>query len=371
VIFNVEMLPALHGDCIWIEYGDATVPQRLLIDGGPVDAYDALAQRVARVPAAQRRLELLVVTHIDNDHIEGILKLLNHPETGLTFDDLWFNGRPQIERALPDAPPLPGRPGERGAVQAEVLMRRLVASGKTDWNGWFGGLAIHVPVPGAGAPLPCAELGGGLKVTVLGPTPDRLMKLRDAWDEALEGREDAVQKLDDAERYRGGAERPETAWMDISLLGSRLDDSAANGSSIALLAEYGGKRCALLGDAFAPDIEKSLRLLADERGEKRLRLDALKLSHHGSDANLTDRLLDAIDCDTFLVSSDGIRHDHPGKQTVKRIVERVRARGVTPRLVFNYRSGAAARWEALQQDGGFTADYPDAGAAGKVVRLLG
>jgi len=38
-VFRVELLPAAHGDGIWIEYGNAKKPGRLLIDGGPVSTY--------------------------------------------------------------------------------------------------------------------------------------------------------------------------------------------------------------------------------------------------------------------------------------------------------------------------------------------
>ena len=33
-MFKIEMLPAGHGDSLWIEYGDPRCPHRILVDGG-------------------------------------------------------------------------------------------------------------------------------------------------------------------------------------------------------------------------------------------------------------------------------------------------------------------------------------------------
>ena len=75
-IFRIKLLPALHGDCIWIEYGEEGSISRVLIDGGPVGAHAALRAELGRLPAEKRTFELLVVTHIDADHIDGIVKLI-------------------------------------------------------------------------------------------------------------------------------------------------------------------------------------------------------------------------------------------------------------------------------------------------------
>ena len=44
-----------------------------------------LRARIAGLPAGERRFELLVVSHIDNDHIGGVLPMLEDEELGLEF----------------------------------------------------------------------------------------------------------------------------------------------------------------------------------------------------------------------------------------------------------------------------------------------
>src|SRR5512137_1873457 len=96
---NIEMLPAAHGDCLWIEYGTGQQAWRILVDGGPAHTYPALRERILHLPAADREFELLLVTHIDGDHIEGVIRLLQDAEAlQCRFQRIWFNGRDQLNK---------------------------------------------------------------------------------------------------------------------------------------------------------------------------------------------------------------------------------------------------------------------------------
>jgi|KBSSwiStaDraftv2_1062776.scaffolds.fasta_scaffold25870_7 hypothetical protein len=44
--FRIEMLPAQHGDALWIEYGSGSDTNRILIDGGTIKTYPFLAKRL-------------------------------------------------------------------------------------------------------------------------------------------------------------------------------------------------------------------------------------------------------------------------------------------------------------------------------------
>ncbi len=91
-MFEIGMLPANHGDCLWIEYGSGADRYRILVDGGPGYAYDELKTRLLELEPSKRRFELLIVTHVDADHIGGILELLDDTALGVSFGDVWFNG---------------------------------------------------------------------------------------------------------------------------------------------------------------------------------------------------------------------------------------------------------------------------------------
>ncbi len=98
-----ERLPDRHaagprGDCLWIEYGDAARPRRILIDGGRKLAWETLRSRFSALPPEQREFELLMLSHVDADHIEGLLAMLKAPDLPVSFKDVWFNGHRHLER---------------------------------------------------------------------------------------------------------------------------------------------------------------------------------------------------------------------------------------------------------------------------------
>jgi beta-lactamase superfamily II metal-dependent hydrolase len=95
------------------------------------------------------------------------------------------------------------------------------------------------------------------------------------------------------------------------------DHSVPNGSSIAFLFEYGGTSLLLTGDAYAPDLQKSISRLLGERNVSRLEVDLFKLAHHGSMNNVTPEVLDLVDPGTILICTDGSRFGHPDHETIE------------------------------------------------------
>src|SRR5687767_2317245 len=88
-VYKIELLPAAHGDALWIEYGNSRDPVRILIDGGPAHTYErGLRARFQRLRSLDRaagrgdsRIDLFVVTHIDCDHIDGAVLLLRESKS--------------------------------------------------------------------------------------------------------------------------------------------------------------------------------------------------------------------------------------------------------------------------------------------------
>jgi len=344
-MFLVHALPADHGDCLWIEYGRAADPRRILIDGGTARTYPRLRAHIAALPRSRRHFELLIVTHIDNDHIDGALELLADRSLGVSFGDVWFNGyhhtTPAPRRRL----------GVLGPAQGERLGALLARRGIA-WNHAFAGASVVVPATG---PLPAITLADGLRLTLLSPTWTELATLRRRWQQVL------------AEvGWRPG--RPVPKQLRRGVLGSpsvaRLaatpftaDDAPANGSSIAVLAEYRRKRCLLAADAFASVLADGLRRLARERHMAVIDVDLCKLPHHGSRKNVDRGLLARMRCFNYLISTDGSRYGHPDPEALARVVTEGRTE---PGLFFNYRSTATQRWAntRLQAKHGFTSEYP-------------
>ncbi|EHR72283.1 hypothetical protein BurJ1DRAFT_3475 [Burkholderiales bacterium JOSHI_001] len=345
--FTIEMLAAGPGDTLWIEYGLPGKPlRRILIDCGTAGTYaQALKPRLERLAATERHFELFVMTHIDSDHIAGGIPLLKDaPALGLSFGDLWFNGRKHLQPDLM-------------AVSHGDEFSKQIRAGKLPWNAWRGGKAI---VRGDDA-LPSCELADGFKLTLLSPMKEQLLALADQWDAEL-----GPPKPEDLMR----AAVAETGPPDIAALAALpfgKDPSKPNGSSIGLLAEFQGKRVLLGADVYAPVLEGALKLLGAERSP--LHLDAFKLSHHGSKNNLRKQVLDLVDCRHYLVSTNGQSHQHPDRQAIAQVIAFSRQ---PPTLHFNYRSKYNEVWgdPALQaKNHGYQTVYPER-EPGLVFRLL-
>ena len=389
-MFRIEMLPAAHGDCLWIEYGSGREVHRILIDGGPAHAYPSLRERILHLPAGERRFDLLVITHIDADHIEGIIRLLLDAEAlDCHFDRIWFNGRDQLN-AVPDPA------GEAlGGVQGEYL-GMLIAdyeqrTGTQVWNlGFAKELAVIDRKEGT---LPVVELPGDCRLTLLSPDHERLLDLKDNWAKELKAagvRSGNIaqlrERLADSRSLRPlgdvlGAEddfnleAPASDDIDSDLddtLGRGTgepgadapfggDTSRANGSSIALLLEYPATkpevRLLLAGDAWASVLETSLASLL--KPGARLSLNGFKLPHHGSVANISEALLERLKCSNYLISTNGAIFGHPHARCVELLLKTHAGQG-KPRLHFNYLVTSTEAWSkpADQSARGYVAFHP-------------
>ena len=358
--FTIEALPAGHGDCLWIEYGDRQTRHRVLIDCGTQGSSPALLQRIDTLPPSERFVELFVLSHIDSDHIGGALPLFKAVKKGLRFGDVWFNGWRHVS-------------GQLGARQGEMFSTAILDF-DLPWNVWRDGGTIQT-TPGV---LPEHTLPGGMKLTLLSPTPAQLKKLHPVWVRELKkaGLEPGT-RVDYSRMLKGTPSTVADAadLQDINGLADEeftADRGAPNGTSIALLAEFAGVRALLAADAHAPVLAASLRQLLPAGGGTRLKVDLFKVSHHGSKNNVSAELVELLDCSRYLISTNGDHFFHPDRQAIARILKHG---GPRKDIYFNYACHFNQVWgdasmAAVRQQWGCTTHYPADGQSGITVTLL-
>jgi hypothetical protein len=337
-MLKIELLAADYGDALLVSWGSRTRPHHLLVDGGTPGSADAVA---ARVRELAEPIDLLIVTHVDCDHIGGILPLLDEPELAARIQAVWFNGFRQLELAS----------DMEGVLDGERLSTRLTELA-IPWNpGWAPAVSATEGGPVVrrhGEPPPVVRLGGRARLTVLSPTPQTLTALLPEWRTAI----------DKAGLVKGRSPRPDRPEEPHDMLGGSLEDlaslphepdrSTTNGSGIAVLFEYSRRRLVLGADAFPAVLAEGLRELAPAGGP--LTVDVCKLPHHGSAGNVSPDLVAALDCPVWLLSTSGHRYHHPHPQSLARVIVAA-PDGREPVLVGNY---ASEEWAA------FTDDYPPA-----------
>ncbi len=335
-MLRIAFLPAQQGDAIWIEYGTAGEVHRVLIDAGTPATAPLVRKRMESLGPGERTFDLLVVTHVDTDHIGGILKVLSDLPSNIAFQDVWFNGWPQIRAA--DSSRL-------GPVDGEILSA-VIEKRKWPWNAAFDGAAV---MAAKDASAPTKTLPGGMRLTVLSPGAEQLAKLRDEWKSVVQ---DAGLDPSDRNRWKKLLESAARKGVKSSLLGVpkasvlagskfEADTSVANGSSIGLLAEFDGKSVLFSGDAHVPVLLASVNALLRSRGISRLKLDAFKLPHHGSSGNVSNELLAALPASKYIFSTSGAVFGHPDDEAVARTA--AAKTGSAKLLLFNYTASTIAK----------------------------
>ena len=352
-IFRLAMHPASEGDALMLSWGEEGSLHHALIDLGRTKNYHALKPRLQTVGT----FELFAISHIDADHIEGAVPLFR--ETALPFAarNVWFNAYAQLVDArerVRDFETL-------GVDQAEKVTVGIKASG-WPWNSQFASRIVSTDSPETAAPLP---LAGGLKLTLLSPTDHQLTRLLPTWERALaeahlrqEDKDPVAQAEVKGREVLGG--------LNVEVLAARQysgDSTRPNGTSIAFIAEFDQRRVLMAADSHADVIEAALERLGHSAANP-LKLDCLKVSHHGSKANTSPALLGLIDCTRFAFSTDGSRHDHPDAETVARILKHDPERQKT--LIFNFRQPNTEQWddEALKARWHYDCLFPETGEEG-------
>ncbi|HEX6045001.1 MAG TPA: hypothetical protein VFZ22_10970 [Pyrinomonadaceae bacterium] len=329
MLFTLEALHAKHGDSLILHYGKPNAPKMIVIDGGPAGVYkNSLRPRLeqlkkSRSPDAALTIRMVMVSHLDDDHINGVLAFFDAlveteqnkeelPYNVLTlwhnsFDDIIGNESEELAKALSAAI----KTNSSGAVSASVpisgpgaAIAVSIPQGRELRNAANAlSLAINDPfdtlvaVPGKGKKT--VTIGDGLKLTVLGPVKDRIEKLQQEWNAFITKKGLATDKEGKA------------------LAAAFVDGSVFNLSSIVVLAEAGKKRMLLTGDARGDDVLSALKSSGLLKGGK-IHVDILKLPHHGSDRNVAPEFFEKITADHYVVSADG-KFGNPEVETLQMI----------------------------------------------------
>lgn len=346
------VVQAQFGDCLVVEgrAGDRT--RRILVDGGPGGTYQAaLRPFLLDIARAGGRIDAAVLSHIDNDHILGLLDLFeelrNPPSDGAAgalppIDALWHNSfaravggvdiEPKVRAVLRDG----GRLGAAMPAVAGVL--RGVGEGDALRA---AALALGIPL-GAGFRDGQVLVGQGqprglepLRVTVVGPSRSILDKLRKQWLGWL------------ARHQRTGVAPAAARTTAVA-----LDQSVPNLSSIALLAELDRRSLLLTGDARADQVLEGMQEAGALDGDGRRHVSVLKVPHHGSIRNITADFLRAVTADTYVISADG-RYGNPDVDALALIVEVAHEQGRRIELAMTNPTASSERLLASHPPGRF------------------
>jgi hypothetical protein len=325
------------------------------------------------------------VSHIDDDHIGGVLEMMNDKVAWRVHDFQVKNGNPGHARPGPDEPPnatqiwhnafhelikdnagdvesmlaasatiLSGAPdplaqsiasASRNLVtskkQAIQLSRRVNSSQlNIPLNPQFGGKLMMVR---GGAPL--VKLGSA-QISIIGPFPTDVKKLRDEWNKWLKENQKILKQISQQaardEKNLGQSElnhflQPILAQAQV--FGDRKSVTPPNLASLMLLVEEKKKTLLLTGDGHADDILKGLDHHGKLDARKKIRVDVLKLQHHGSEHNITPGFCEQVTADQYVVCGNGFSGNP--ELSVLELIVKTRKRTDKDRFKFWFNAAAS------------------------------
>lgn len=360
-----EALPARYGDCLLLTVpGPRQQPARLLIDGGPSGVYlttlkprlDRLAQETKEKPLT---IDTIMVSHIDEDHILGILDLFGavrdaderqaprpyQPRWLLhnSFDGLVGEGEGGTARSLGGETVLASLDADVAeALRMKSHTARLVLQSYSQGSrlaSMAAALNVSRNPPDQGliqfvTDKPRVLRLGEATLTVVGPLQDEIKKLQDEWAK-WKAKQKAKKK-------------------DTAALAAYLDNSVPNLSSIVALMECNGSTILLTGDARGDRILEGLTAARLMPAPGPLKVDILKLPHHGSARNLEVEFFEKIHADHYVASADGT-YGNPDRETLEMIEKARPDGGFTMHLTYSAEScdKTHEEWLKGRKDGPF------------------
>jgi len=375
---KIRVFQSDKGDCLLIT--SSSGKNRILVDGGMTSSYiKHVAPNLAKLDGGKPQLDVAYVSHIDDDHIAGVLQLMNDLLDWRVFD---VQTKKKKAGDKPPKKPKNPRPPEVGKIWhnafhellkdnageiADMLAASaavLASSHRPMGQALFeqhsdlalskkqalqlarrtGPDQLSIPVnPEFGHKLmllkptqPNLKVGT-MKFTVIGPAPADLVKLRREWNEWLRANKEALADLrrkakQDEDRLKSDVDRllaPITmqanSFVDFQLaLGKKLGDrtkvTTPNLASLMFFVQEGNQTVLLTGDGHADDALKGLKQRNLLDANDKLHVDVLKVPHHGSEHNMTPAFAQAITADDYIFCGNGFS-TNPETEVIDLLVE--------------------------------------------------
>jgi len=368
---KITVFDGFNGDALLFQSDGG---KNILVDGGrviprskKVDSYSRnIAATMGELREAGENLDLVCVSHIDQDHIGGIIRMLDDEFEWRVFEyqnsqglaveqpsnprppqilSIWHNSFHEqlnmnfgdIEDAIAAAAPASLAIGSGPESHGKDLFNRLATSMKEAamLSRRIGarqlGIALNTEFEGKLVQRKTGTVPINLDdvtITVLGPNRKRLTDLRKKWKSWLKsaGGRKAIGKV------RKNAEEDENAlingdfdeFLELADLGPavgrRSTVTKQNVASIILMLEENGKKMLVTGDARDDDIVEDLIDTGFADSDGHLHVDVLKIQHHGSENNFSMGFAQRITADHYLFCGNG-EHENPDLRVVQQVID--------------------------------------------------
>lgn len=335
---KLKIFQSDKGDCMLISNNGANI----LVDGGMASSYDEhVSGYLGKLRARSEKLDLVCVSHIDDDHISGILKMIEDEVDWRVADHHGSDVRPPKSIRPPQIKEIWHNAFHEyikdnvGEIEDTLAATASILSSSDDAADIrLGGLAYSVgqaiqlsrrlKPEQLDIPLNKKYKGklviykknaqpttiGGMKLSVIAPFAIDLEKLRNQWNKWLRDNKKQLKQIRD--RVKKDEASLGTSMDDISyfialskVLGNRGDVTAPNLASIMFLVEEDSKSLLMTGDGHWEDILQGLEKIGKLNTSQGLHLNALKVQHHGSEHNMHEDFCKVLTADHYFFCGNG------------------------------------------------------------------
>lgn len=312
---KIKILKAFNGDSFLLSFDDSEGnSHNILIDGGISKTYKIeknskgkteygeLKYVIDDLRAKNQHIDLLILTHIDDDHIGGILKWFNDDvDAYKLIKEVWFNSGKIISEFL--------------MQEANKDLDHYINPSKSNNTSLKQGIEFGRYLSDKGIWKHKVILQGetmfrfGLEFKILSPNKSKLEQLLKEWKKKDPSLQTSSKRDDYADTLRTHIEN------DIY----EPDSAPVNGSSIAFILVHKDFNLLFLGDSHSEVIIEGLDMF-NYSEQTPLKAKYVKVAHHGSQGNTSSDLLKCIASENYIISTNGKGHEHPHKQLISRII---------------------------------------------------
>lgn len=350
------------GDCLLLEGAE---DGRVLCDGGMSSSMkNSVREELSKLRTQGAKLDYVYVSHIDQDHISGVLQLLEDELEWRLFDHHTASGTPIRAPKVPRPPEIGGiwhnafrdQVGENSgdienllAAAAPALLatsvRQLVDLGEAMQQ-----IAVSIPEAIKVSRYASAELldipvnklprsrekpkllmyregqksfkVGSLRFTIIGPTEAELEALRTGWNNFLRDVDNRKRLSDlraEIKRKVDAFGQDAFSLRDWNGVEDFKGVTTPNIASLMFMVEEGDKRLLLTGDSQQDIIVKGLELAGFlEQGY--CHVNVLKVQHHGSEHNVDEAFCRKVSADHYVFCGNG-SSGNPERTVIQQIYD--------------------------------------------------
>lgn len=341
------------GDCLLLSHKSTNI----LVDGGLSVSYNThVAPYLNKMRNAGEKIDLLCVSHIDEDHIQGILKLIEDEVDWRVFEHHQANGS-KVKEPKSLRPPVIDEiwhnafydsiPKNNGEIEEMLAASASTYSATNipelaELGGYAYSIRQAIQLSGR---LRAEQLGlklnkrfksklamyrkkqapiniGSMTLSIIAPFEQDLKDLRVEWNAWLKENKAVISQIKNAQKKDEPFLTADNAEL-LALaqeLGNRKKVTIPNLASIMFLLEDDKHTILMTGDGHSDDIMKGLEAINKLDRTVGMHVDVLKVQHHGSENNLDEEFCRTITADHYVFCGNGAHHN-PDLNVIKAIID--------------------------------------------------